>query len=142
MAALLHTEPHIRYIFLLQDDDVPPLSCQWIHSATQVMARLPAVGLLGLHVAEVYGSAESRTKTAGTCLYGEDAPSHHPHQTDLSSDRIAAISQEPIRMQFAATVDLGPMVVRRDLFHQLEGFDTSISSRGQPGIGLDFDLAW
>eukprot|EP01041_Mallomonas_annulata_P013805 gene13805-29355_t len=124
MAAMAATS---QYLFLFQDDDIPPSNCLWMQQAVAIMDFFPSLAVIGLNVAEVDGSKESRTKTSTACF---------PLNITKLSNNIT------VPFQFAATVDLGPMVVRTSVFIQLGGFDESLSLVGQPGIGLDFDLSW
>ena len=48
---------------------------------------------------------------------------------------------EPIAANYAAVVDIGPLVVRRDAFLRLGSFDEGFSDPGLGGTGLDFELS-
>ena len=43
-------------------------------------------------------------------------------------------------IQYVSYMNIGPVVVRRDVFKRLGGFNTSYSPRGQMGIGFDHEL--
>lgn len=44
-------------------------------------------------------------------------------------------------MEFMATVDLGPMAVRREKFLELGSFHEGFSDEGEPGPGLGIELS-
>ena len=122
-------DDQIDFIFLLQDDDMPPtkLPCLWIETAVDLFRLIPSVGVIGMNVGEIYGNHSSRRKDSMRCL-----------RPPLSES--TTLQNTPL--QFACTVDIGPLAIRKSLFSLLGGFDTTISPKGLPGIGLDFDFCW
>ena len=50
-------------------------------------------------------------------------------------------SGSPIAAEYAACVDIGPLVVKRRDFMHMGGFDESFSYPGKGAMGLDFDVA-
>ena len=128
-----------------QDDRIPPpalcpngsggLSPCWVTSILAIfrdeaMRNLRAVGL---HRGRSDLWTEERTPLIGTCGDANDDTTGHKW-TALFTRRMTT----PI--EFAAQLNIGPIVVRRQAFQQLGGFNVSYSRPGQMGIGFDFEF--
>ena len=139
MAKMVETQGEVsKMLFLMQDDDIPPKDCDWIQWATTMFRIFPNLGVIGMNNAEIYGNLTSRTKSSKLCVRRNISLEH----TVPRLTREDPLFIKHIPFQFAATVDIGPLVVRSTAFSSLNGFDEGLSAQGQPGIGLDFDLCW
>ena len=132
------------FLVFLQGDYCLPTSPAWLLQAVHLFNAFPELSLLG--GASGYRSSmtdESRgaTKTAaqeytrrkragmwGASPYRPIASGYQANGTVVPFAWIHAVS-------------LGPLIVRRTSFSQVGGFDEALSSRGNPGIGLDESLS-
>lgn len=103
------------YVVFLQDDDLPPESCDWLRRGLQAFVDDDRAGAVGMRVGVL---ANDRSTTSEFC-----------HPTTKT------------QIRYVAQVDLAPLLVRSEAFLQIGGFDTSHTAVGLPGIGMDFFLS-
>jgi hypothetical protein len=114
-------------VCLMQDDDRPPADGGWLAEALGLFQRYPRLAVLG-----------------GWCGFDEffsiewNAP--WLAAGDGRIDLVDPASGRPMR--FVESVNIGPYLVRRDVYSQLGGFDTTFSSPGEPGITFEADLCY
>ena len=115
-------------VIMLQDDDLPPVSCEWLERLLHVTRHMPHVGLIGMRRAEtpVMANGATRMRLA---------------RNSSSCDGTVCLCHGKLGlpMRYAARVDLAPMAVRPAAFGR--GFPTKWTPAGVPGIGMDFFLS-
>ncbi len=114
-------------VCLMQDDDRPPRDGSWLAEAIALFDRYPRLAVLG-----------------GWCGFDEffdveyNAPwlpagTGHLHTEDPATGR-------PLR--FVESVNIGPYLVRRQVYFDLGGFDSRFSPPGEPGITFESEFCY
>ena len=121
-----------RIICMLQDDDIPPESGEWVGQALRLFERYPKLAVLGGYRGRKFGSdvAEREPK------YG--------YQTLWEKVKKIPFSEPDLRIpfMFIPAVSTAPLFCRRDAWIQLGGFDLNYSKAGEPGIGFDYEICF
>ena len=109
-------------IAFVQDDRAPPKTCAYLSNLRQMYATDESLALVGMNIA-----------TTTPWNFGNHVRYQNPknwwwHGSGFKAD-------------YAACVDIGPLVARKRDFFMLGMFDEKFSAPGQGGVGLDFDLS-
>ena len=114
-------------VVFLQDDDIPPDSCQWLRNLVALYKAFPSLAIVGMKV--------------GVYKYGHTRWSHDAihFRTPFSPQEQDG---EGIVFQFVSWVDYAPFAIRKQAFTRLGGVDESFSPPGESGIFSDVDLCF
>lgn len=125
-----------EFVVLLQDDDIPPASPDWLDTAIALFRFDPDLAVVGCWNGwHLDFDSESIGTPVGPGL-------------SVAAEGVPIVTEAPgINAPFAYVdaVGIGPLFVRRSSFLELGGFDLGLSRPGEPGIWLDFELclrAW
>lgn len=120
-----------QLLILLQGDNCLPNSTAWIARALELFKALPSLGLLGgsMGFDGMHHIGDNFRQGWG------GAPLHR------IPSWVTTASMGAVPFMYVGAVNIGPLIVRRDAFLRLGGFNESFSERGQLGIHLDLDLA-
>jgi glycosyltransferase involved in cell wall biosynthesis len=114
-------------ICLMQDDDDPPREGSWLALAVELFARYPKLAVVGGWCGfdryfEVEYNAPWLPPGAGSI------PSVDPH-TGLP-------------LVFVENVNIGPYLLRKQVYDELGGFDLRFSPPGEPGITFEAEFCY
>ena len=112
-------------LVLLQDDDMPRGSCDWLANVTRLLRERPLVGAIGL-------------KKACITMHGDD--SCHWAWTERAVKHFDP-ALDNMRYQYVAVADFAPLVVRATAYADVGGCDEGGVPPGESGIHLDFELS-
>jgi hypothetical protein len=114
-------------VCLVQDDDRPTSDGGWLADALGLFERFPRLAVLGgwCGFDEFFGIAWNAPWLAND---------------DGKLDLVDSATGRPMR--FVESVNIGPYLIRRDIYGQLGGFDTAFSSPGEPGITFEADFCY
>ena len=115
---------------LLQGDYRVPVGACWWSNAEHIFRRFPRLGLLGGYNGQRVMSTD---KYYQRWVWGAAA-----YATAIDRQ---LLTHSTIAVRFVRFVNLGPLLIRKDVFLALGGFKQSLSRPGEPGIGLDWDLS-
>jgi Glycosyl transferase family 2 len=114
-------------ICLMQDDDLPPRGGAWLKSALQLFARYSDLAVLGGWCGfDDYFDTEYNAPWLPTGL--RTIPTRDP------------FTRLPLR--FVENVNIGPYLLRKDVFVRLGGFDQRFSPPGEPGITFESEFCY
>jgi len=108
-------------IAFVQDDRAPPIGCEYLSHLRQMFATDRTLAVVGMNIA---------TNTPWN--YGNHIRYTHPARWWHGGG---------FKAEYAACVDIGPLVARKRDFFAMGMFDSNFSPPGRGGIGLDFDLS-
>ena len=112
-------------LVLLQDDDTPKVSCDWLANVTRLLRERPLVGAIAL-------------KKACITMHGDD--SCHWAWTERAVKHFDP-TLDGMRYQYVAVADFAPLVVRATAYADVGGCDEGGVPPGESGIHLDFELS-
>ena len=111
-------------VAVIQDDDLPPATPDWLLQARDLQAEHPNLGLIAGMVGQVQGGPD-------TGRWGK-ARGRHVKQIPYADSK-----GRPF--MFVSWANIGPFLLRRSIFLKAGMFHTSFSCRGDPGIGFDYE---
>ena len=132
-------------VVLLQDDIVPatPAADRWLQAALATLDANPTVANIGFKAGMYFVSwwytEASAQGTIGAIVSGPQGQTHVPKivQDTRCKDWRTGLGIEAVRC-----VDLGPLVVRREAFWAVGGFNETVTDSGSAGsVFVDCDLS-
>jgi glycosyltransferase involved in cell wall biosynthesis len=114
-------------VCLMQDDDQPPKDGRWLADALDLFALYPALAVLG-----------------GWCGFNEwFAVEYNAPWLPPGAGVIPFADAHTGRpLIFVENVNIGPYLVRRNVFDELGGFDLRFSPPGEPGIAFEAEFCY
>lgn len=124
-----------RLLILLQGDNCLPNSTDWIARAVRLFDALPSLGLIG-------GSMgfDGMHQTGDNWREGWGGDPLHRIPSWVRGTGSAGVDAA-IPFMHVGAVNIGPLIVQREAFVRIGGFNESFAERGQMGIHLDTDLS-
>lgn len=119
-------------VCLMQDDDLLPLSDEWLQNAMKLFESKPELGLLGGYIGQLWDP-----QTGKGYEYGEQRSTHGGLRQG-NTDKIQYVDESTgVPFMYAECVWIAPVFVRRSLLEKAGGLDLSIAKRGEPGVWQD-----
>lgn len=114
-------------VCLMQDDDQPPKDGRWLTDALDLFAAYPALAVLG-----------------GWCGFDEwFAVEYNAPWLPPGAGTIPLADAHTGRpLVFVENVNIGPYLLRREVFDELGGFDLRFSPPGEPGITFEAEFCY
>ncbi|HJV09744.1 MAG TPA: hypothetical protein VJ653_08680, partial [Acidimicrobiales bacterium] len=118
-------------VCLMQDDDHPPKDGAWLDEAVALFERYPALAVVG-----------------GWCGFNGYFREVYNSPARWQRRRVEIPSRDPageLPMVFVESVNIGPYLLRRNVYEELGGFDVSFAEPGTPGICFESEYclrAW
>ena len=126
-----------EYIAILQDDDIPPASSDWVRDALALFERYPRLGVLGGHQGWILDFTQSPDRVHRKAVYGYRDEKRFSYARDIPF--LDPASSRPF--MFVQGVSIGPIFYRRDVFQSLGGFNLAYSDAGEVGMLVDHELS-
>ena len=141
--------PHCCYFpALLQDDEIPPSGCTWLHSVLAIFGAHPKLGSLGLKIYQLNKQKDNDVEDRNVSRGEEGAQGMVAGCWWTDLHRAASIYVLPplycqvyfrdpaigLDMQFTMLVDFAPMALLRAAFKHVGGLDEGMSEPGMCGI--------
>lgn len=119
-------------VVLLRDDDLLPISDQWVRDALRLFKALPKLGVLGGFVGQMWdhatGQSSEFSETVG--WQGE--------MTNGATKPLPYIEPTTgLPFMYAECAWLGPLFIRSSLLKVAGGLELTIAKRGEPGVWQD-----
>ena len=111
-------------VAVIQDDDLPPATPDWLLQAFDLQREYPKLGLIAGMVGQIQGGPD-------TGRWGKQR-GRHVRQIPYSDSK-----GRPF--MFVSWANIGPFILRRSIFLKVGMFHQSFSCRGDPGIGFDYE---
>ncbi|QDZ23480.1 hypothetical protein HOP50_10g60190 [Chloropicon primus] len=126
-----------KYLVMLQDDDKPK-DVVWLSDMFKVFNSFPGLGMIGGHRGrlDVGRSFDKSTGQVTGEKYGTPSRKGHKFKDITLKD-----PKTNLKMMFMYKVNAAPLVLKRDVFLELGGFNKNLSCPGDPGIGFDFEYS-
>lgn len=124
-------------IAVLQDDDIPPASAEWLDQALALFERYPKLAVLGGHQGWTMDFSAPSTTVRWHAVYGYREAKRFAYARDIPyRDPVSAVP-----FMFVQGVSIGPIFYRRDVFLALGGFNLDYSAPGEVGMLVDHELS-
>lgn len=129
-----------EFVAVMQDDDLPPADPGWVSDAIALLRAHAKLGMVGCWGgwAHAYGDPDR------VILTHVGPPMNVPAREAVNPIKLCD-PHTGIPFTFVEAVCIGPVFFRRSVFEELGGFDTGLSSPGESGVWLDYELcvrAW
>lgn len=124
-------------VVLLQDDDLLPMTDEWLRNAMKLFEALPQLGILGGYIGQLWDHA-----TGQGFEYGEQVSTHGGLR---KGDTKPLPHIEPVTglpFMYAECVWIAPMFIRRSLLRKVGGLELTIARKGEPGVWQDCVLSY
>lgn len=119
-------------VVLLQDDDLLPLSDEWLNNAIKLFETMPDLGVLGGYIGQLWDHA-----TGNGYEYGEQRSTHGGLRAG-DTERIPFLEPNTnLPFMYAECVWIAPVFIRRSLLRKAGGLELTIAKRGEPGVWQD-----
>lgn len=116
-----------QIICLMQDDDQPPRDGTWLAQALDVFTRYPKLAVLGCWCG--FNAYFSEEYNAPWLPAGQgEIPFLDPNTL--------------LPLMFVENVNIGPYLLRKNVYQQLGGFDLHFSAPGEPGITFESEYCY
>mmetsp|Transcript_30274 Transcript_30274/g.85562 ORF Transcript_30274/g.85562 Transcript_30274/m.85562 type:complete len:690 (-) Transcript_30274:1615-3684(-) len=113
---------HAKLVAVLQDDDLPPNRPQWLYHAASAFTNNHRLGFIGGFTGTIQGGPQ-------TDKYG------------VGRSAINTKAENGLPFMFVTLTNIGPFIMRQDLFWHTGMFNMNFSCRGDPGIGFDYEYS-
>jgi GT2 family glycosyltransferase len=126
-----------EFIAILQDDDIPPASSDWVRESLALFDRYPKLAVLGGHQGWILDFTQSADRIHRRAVYGYRDEKRFSYARDIPF--LDPVSSRPF--MFVQGVSIGPILYRRDVFQALGGFNLEYSEAGEVGMLVDHELS-
>jgi len=126
-----------EFIAILQDDDIPPVSGEWVRESLALFDRFPRLGVLGGHQGWVLDFTRGADRIHRRAVYGYRDEKRFSYARDIPF--LDPATGRPF--MFVQGVSIGPIFYRRDVFQSLGGFNLDYSAAGEVGMLVDHELS-
>lgn len=120
------------FVVLLQDDDLLPVSDEWIRNAMRLFEKLPNLGVLGGYIGQLWDHA-----TGHGFEYGEQKSTHGGLRTGNTKPLQYIEPTTGLPFMYAECVWIAPVFIRRSLLRKAGGLELTVAKRGEPGVWQD-----
>lgn len=124
-------------IAILQDDDLPPASDEWVRDALALFERYPQLAVLGGHQGWSLDFTKPPDRVHRRAVYGYREAQRFGYAQDIPFRDPA--SHRPF--MFVQGVSIGPIFYRRHVYRELGGFSLDYSVAGEVGMLVDHELS-
>jgi hypothetical protein len=128
-----------EYLVFCQDDDLLPADDLWLRNAIKLFERDKKLGLIGLISGDLFKKNDDILATRSSNQYNWYG--NEKLLRDYTGNPIKS-SLVDIQFMYLSAIIIGPVIIKKELFHKLGGWDSNLSEAGQCGIGLDWDLSF
>ncbi|CDF38651.1 unnamed protein product [Chondrus crispus] len=125
------------FVVLLQDDDLLPMSDEWVQNALRLFEALPELGVLGGYIGQLWDHA-----TGVGYEYGEQTSTHGGLRKGNTQPLPFIEPTTGLPFMYAECVWIAPVFVRRSLLRRAGGLELTIAKRGEPGVWQDCVLSY
>eukprot|EP00177_Eucheuma_denticulatum_P006748 GFKZ01012264.1.p1 GENE.GFKZ01012264.1~~GFKZ01012264.1.p1 ORF type:complete len:415 (-),score=49.18 GFKZ01012264.1:203-1447(-) len=125
------------FVVLLQDDDLLPMSDEWVRNAMTLFETLPELGVLGGYIGQLWDHA-----TGSGFEYGEQVSTHGGLRKGDTKPIPFIEPNTGLPFMYAECVWIAPVFIRRSLLRKAGGLKLSIAKRGEPGVWQDCVLSY
>ncbi len=126
-----------EFIAILQDDDIPPASGEWVRDALALFDRYPRLAVLGGHQGWVLDFTQSADRIHRRAVYGYRDEKRFSYAREIPF--LDPATSRPF--MFVQGVSIGPIFYRRAVYQSLGGFNLEYSAAGEVGMLVDHELS-
>lgn len=119
-------------VVLLQDDDLLPMTDEWVQNALRLFEALPELGVLGGYIGQLWDHA-----TGQGYEYGEQTSTHGGLRKGDTKPLPYIEPTTGLPFMYAECVWVAPVFIRRSLLRKAGGLELTIAKRGEPGVWQD-----
>ena len=127
-----------EYLVFCQDDDLLPANDYWLKNAIKLFETDKKLGLIGLISGDLFKNNDSINHFRRAKKYNW-----------YGTQKLLGVSGNPIKkslsdiqFMYLSAVIIGPVIIKKELFHKLGEWNSNLSKAGLCGIGLDWDLSF
>lgn len=120
------------FVVLLQDDDLLPISDEWIANAVKLFEALPDLGVLGGYIGQLWDHA-----TGLGFEFGEQRSTHGGLRSGNTKPLQYIEPTTGLPFMYVECAWIAPLFVRRSLLRKAGGLELTIAKRGEPGVWQD-----
>lgn len=126
-----------EFVVLLQDDDLLPLSDEWVTNALRFFEALPELGVLGGYIGQMWDHA-----TGQGFEYGEQVSTHGGLRSGDTKPLPFIEPTTGLPFMYVECVWIAPVFIKRSLLRKAGGLELTIARRGEPGVWQDCVLSY
>ena len=119
-------------VLLLQDDDLLPISDEWVQNAQKLFDALPDLGVLGGYIGQLWNHSSNQGFE-----FGEQISTHGGMRQGKTQPLKYIEPKTGLPFMYAECVWIAPVFIRRSLLRKAGGLELTIAKRGEPGVWQD-----
>jgi len=126
-----------EYLCFCQDDDLLPANNIWLQNALSLFEKDSKLGMIGFISCDEFKSNND--------IFNERSSGREWYATDKlirTTGLTIKTKLNDINFKYTCATVIGPVIIKKKIFHEIGGWSSEFSQPGQPAIGLDWDISF
>jgi hypothetical protein len=129
-----------EYLCFCQDDDLLPANDTWLRNAIKLFEEDKKLGLIGCISGDNFKNNNDinfQRRQGKYNWYATDRLCKNSKTANTINTKL-----KNIKFRYISSIIIGPVIIKKELFDKLGGWNYDFSEPGICGIGLDWDLSF